>query len=86
MSTEWSEADLEELRAVFYQEGRFKGLLYGGSLITHPDSDDPNQQSLYAGCAELERRGLLRSRVLPNGRSAAFFGPRDPEWDKSSDS
>ncbi len=78
----WSEAELEDLRQFFYVEGHHAALarFCGASLITHPDTPDPNQQALYAGCCELERRGLVQSRVLPDRRSVVFFGPRDREW------
>ena len=82
MSHGWSESDLEDLRSFFSVEGHHAALaqLCGASLITHPDSPDPTQQALHAGCAELERRGLVQSRVLPDRRSVVFFGPRDREW------
>ena len=78
----WSEAELEDLRQFFYVEGHHAALarFCGASLITHPDTPDPNQQALYAGCCELERRGLVQSRVLPDRRSVVFFGPSNWEW------
>lgn len=86
MNHGWSEADLEDLRCLFYGEGKHANVppYMIASFITHPDSPDPNQQSLYAGCCELERRELIRSRVLPNGTSVAFYGPRDPEWETTA--
>ena len=82
MSTPWTEENLDDLCAFFYQEGRHAALasFCGASLITHPDNPDPNQQALYAGCCELERRGLVQSRVLPDERSCKFYGPSDREW------
>lgn len=82
MSAAWSEAELEDLRQFFYVEGRHTALarFCGASLITHPDNPDPNQQALHAGCQELERRGLVQSRVLPDGHAVAFYGPSDGAW------
>lgn len=82
MSTAWNETDLDDLCAFFYQEGRHAALasFCGASLITHPDNPDPNQQALYTGCCELERRGLVQSRVLPDGQKRKFYGPSDWEW------
>ena len=82
MSHGWSEAELEDLRQFFYVEGRHAALarFCGASLITHPDNPDPNQQALYTGCCELERRGLVQSRVLPDGQKRKFYGPSDWEW------
>lgn len=85
MSTAWNETDLDDLRRFFYQEAPHAGLahLCGASLITWPDSPDPDQQSLYAGCQELARRGLVRSRPIPDSTGVVFYGPSDPDWQLS---
>ena len=85
MSHGWSEAELEDLRQFFYVEGRHAALarFCGASLITWPDNSDPDQQSLYAGCQELERRGLIRSRPIPDSTGVVFYGPSDPDWQRT---
>lgn len=53
----------EELKSLFEfikSEGHLPGS--GQNIHTYP-SGDPNQELLYAGCAELERRGLLIRHV-----------------------
>lgn len=82
----FTEEQIEDARQFFYGEGPHAGMaqLFGGSLTTYPDSDDPNQQGISALCAELERRGLVRSRTLRavgrRKRAIVYYGPLDWAW------
>lgn len=81
-----TEEQIEDARQFFCGEGVHAAMarLFGGSITTYPDSDDPNQQAISALCAELERRGHVRSIEVPAEgrlqRAIAYYGPLNWAW------
>jgi hypothetical protein len=73
-----TEAEIEALRRFFCGEGAFEGREPSPSayLNTYPASPDRRLRSIAAICAELERRGIVRSRaqlVFVNGAQVVQY-------------
>lgn len=58
---DWPEDALAELLDLVRGRGKF--MILGGFMHTYPTSPDAHQAKLYAGCCELERRGLIRRHI-----------------------